>query len=63
MLDPEAGTITFGNGIRGRAPQIGERIRAVEYRYGGGSPATLARKQSRRLPVCPRSNARIRCPR
>jgi hypothetical protein len=36
VLDPEAGSITFGNGIRGRAPQIGERIRAVEYRYGGG---------------------------
>jgi hypothetical protein len=36
VLDPEAGTILFPNGIRGRAPQIGERIRALEYRYGGG---------------------------
>jgi predicted phage baseplate assembly protein len=35
VLDPEAATIKFGNGIRGRAPQIGERIRALEYRYGG----------------------------
>ena len=36
VLDLEAGTIVFPNGIRGRAPQIGERIRALEYRYGGG---------------------------
>lgn len=36
IVDLEAGTVTFGNGINGRAPQIGERIRAVEYRYGGG---------------------------
>ena len=41
VLDPEAGTITFGNGVRGRAPQIGERIRAVEYRYGGGTEGNV----------------------
>jgi predicted phage baseplate assembly protein len=35
-LDPEAGKVHFGNGLRGRAPQIGERIRALTYRYGGG---------------------------
>jgi hypothetical protein len=44
LLDPEAGTITFGNGIRGRAPQIGERIRALEYRYGGGVEGNVGAK-------------------
>ncbi|MBZ5558149.1 MAG: putative baseplate assembly protein [Acidobacteriia bacterium] len=44
VLDPEAGTITFGNGVRGRAPQIGERIRAVEYRYGGGADGNVGAK-------------------
>jgi hypothetical protein len=44
VLDPEAGTITFGNGIRGRAPQIGERIRAAEYRYGGGVQGNVSAK-------------------
>ncbi len=43
-LNPEAGTITFGNGVRGRAPQIGERIRALEYRYGGGPAGNVAAK-------------------
>ena len=32
-LDPTAGTVTFG---RAMVPQIGERIRASSYRYGGG---------------------------
>ena len=44
VLDPEAGTITFGNGVRGRAPQIGERIRAIEYRYGGGAEGNVGAK-------------------
>jgi hypothetical protein len=44
VLDPEAGTILFGNGVRGRAPQIGERIRALEYRYGGGSDGNVGAK-------------------
>jgi hypothetical protein len=44
VLDPEAGTIAFGNGVRGRAPQIGERIRALEYRYGGGAEGNVAAK-------------------
>ncbi len=44
VLDPEAGTLTFGNGVRGHAPQIGERIRALEYRYGGGASGNVAAK-------------------
>jgi hypothetical protein len=41
MLDPEAGTVTFGNGVQGMAPQIGQRIRATEYRYGGGAAGNV----------------------
>src|SRR5262249_50989054 len=33
VLDTEAGVVRFGNGERGRPPQIGERIRAKTYRY------------------------------
>ncbi|HWB40449.1 MAG TPA: putative baseplate assembly protein [Gemmatimonadales bacterium] len=44
VLDPEAGTIRFGNGVQGRAPQIGERIRVREYRYGGGPEGNVGPK-------------------
>lgn len=43
-LDAEAGTIAFGNGIRGRAPQIGQRLRARKYRYGGGAEGNVGAK-------------------
>jgi hypothetical protein len=36
MVDAESGVVTFGNGSHGRPPQAGQRIRALEYRYGGG---------------------------
>jgi hypothetical protein len=42
VLDPEAGTVRFGNGIKGRAPQIAERVRVKEYRYGGGDQGNVA---------------------
>ena len=42
VLDAEAGQVTFGNGVRGRAPQIGERIRVVTYRFGGGIAGNVA---------------------
>ncbi len=41
VLDAEAGRIHFGDGLRGRAPQIGERIRALEYRHGGGGAGNV----------------------
>ncbi|HEX7241270.1 MAG TPA: putative baseplate assembly protein [Longimicrobiaceae bacterium] len=44
VVDAEAGTVRFGDGTRGRVPQIGERIRAREYRYGGGSAGNVAAK-------------------
>jgi hypothetical protein len=42
LVDLESGTLRFGNGVRGRAPQIGERIRALEYQYGGGAAGNVA---------------------
>lgn len=48
-LDPEAGTVAFGDGVRGRAPQIGERIRVLGYRYGGGAAGNVAAKAISKL--------------
>lgn len=36
VLDPETGTLTFGDGVHGRIPVAGAEIIAREYRYGGG---------------------------
>ncbi|RMH34158.1 MAG: putative baseplate assembly protein [Nitrospirae bacterium] len=35
-LDSEAGLIRFGDGVRGRIPEAGQRIRAASMRAGGG---------------------------
>ncbi|MCC6234191.1 MAG: putative baseplate assembly protein, partial [Verrucomicrobiales bacterium] len=42
MVDLEAGRVRFGNGLRGHAPQIGQRIRALRYQYGGGTAGNVA---------------------
>lgn len=44
IIDAEAGRVVFGNGVLGKAPQIGERIRARSYRYGGGRAGNVAAK-------------------
>jgi hypothetical protein len=41
VLDREAAEVRFGDGTRGKPPRIGERIRAVEYRHGGGAQGNL----------------------
>lgn len=41
VLDRDSGDVTFGNGSRGLTPQIGQRIRAREYRYGGGAQGNV----------------------
>ncbi len=46
VLDAEAGTATFGTTLTGRAPQVGERVRALTYRYGGGVAGNLPAKQT-----------------
>ena len=47
MVDQTAGAIVFG---RARVPQIGERIRVLRYRYGGGAGRQRGRR--RRSPRC-----------
>lgn len=42
VLDPTAGTVTFGDGIRGLRPPAGCVIVAQTYAYGGGSDGNLA---------------------
>lgn len=44
VVDLESGAVTFGNGICGFVPQLGQRIRAAEYRYGGGSAGNVGAK-------------------
>jgi hypothetical protein len=41
VLDPTAGTITFGDGIRGLRPPAGAVIVAASYAYGGGAATNL----------------------
>ena len=50
VLDAEAGTVRFGDGVRGLAPQIGQRIRVNGYRYGGGLAGNVAAKAVNALP-------------
>jgi hypothetical protein len=42
LLDQEAGTIRFGDGVRGRMPPAQARIRAARVRAGGGRAQNLA---------------------
>jgi len=41
QLDAEAGTIKFGDGMRGRVPEVGARIRVAFVRLGGGEEGNL----------------------
>lgn len=41
-LDPEAGTLRFGDGVRGRLPERQMRIRLASGRFGGGGAGNLA---------------------
>jgi hypothetical protein len=36
VLDPEAGSVVFGDGLRGKPPPARAKIVAVRYRHGGG---------------------------
>lgn len=42
VLDSEAGTVRFGDGIHGRIPEAGRRIRVAQMRAGGGVAGNLA---------------------
>lgn len=52
-LDAASGRIRFGDGIRGRVPAPGRRIRAVEYRHGGGAAGNLGPGQLRSVVEAP----------
>ena len=41
-VDPKTGLVTFGT--RSRVPQLGQRVRAVSYRYGGGAAGNVPPK-------------------
>lgn len=41
-LDPQNGTVTFGDGLHGRMPLPGEAIRCLGYRAGGGARGNVA---------------------
>ncbi len=41
QLDAEAGTVRFGDSIRGRVPDAGQRIRVARLRAGGGAAGNL----------------------
>lgn len=41
VLDPEAGIIRFGDGLRGRIPAAGRRVRVLLARIGGGASGNL----------------------
>lgn len=41
MLDDEAGLLVFGDGVRGKIPELGRRIRATMMRAGGGTAGNL----------------------
>lgn len=40
-LDPEAGTIRFGDGVRGMAPALGRIVQVAQMRAGGGAAGNL----------------------
>jgi len=40
-LDAEAGTVTFGDGVRGRVPARGARLRVARMRVGGGAAGNV----------------------
>jgi predicted phage baseplate assembly protein len=42
MLDAQAGTIRFGDGVLGRIPDVGSRVRVAYMRAGGGATGNLA---------------------
>ena len=51
-LDPESGTICFGDGLRGKRPSQGRRIR-VSYEYGGGPEGKVAIGQLNKSTLLP----------
>lgn len=55
-LEPQTGTITFGDGLHGRMPLPGEAIRCLGYRAGGGARGNVPAAAIARV-----RNAALRC--
>jgi hypothetical protein len=53
VVDLEAGEVRFGSAVQGWPPQIGQRIRAVEYLYGGGLAGNVPAKAISKLAAVP----------
>jgi hypothetical protein len=58
-LDPEAGVVQFGDGVRGRVPPVGARIRVQRMRAGGGAEGNLPAGSLEALTALDQSNATI----
>src|SRR5437588_682448 len=53
VVDAESAEVRFGNGVQGLPPQTGQRIRATEYRYGGGIEGNVPAKAISKLTEVP----------
>ncbi len=51
VLDHEAGVVTFGSVFQGAVPQVGRRVRAVSYLFGGGPAGNVPAKAIAKLAV------------
>ncbi len=58
-LDSEAQTLLFGNGLFGRIPDVGRRIRVAHARAGGGSNGNLPRGSLTAISAVDLDGARI----
>ena len=61
-LDEEAGTIRFGDGVRGRVPEAGRRVRVGMMRVGGGAAGNLPAKSLKEITAFDLRNARVTVP-
>lgn len=59
VLDSEAGTVRFGDGVRGRIPEPGMRVRARRLRAGGGRAGNLPAGSLREASGFDQGNARV----
>lgn len=59
-LDPESGTVRFGDGVRGRIPARGARFRVERLRFGGGQAGNLAPGSLTQVQLSPAPVARLK---
>ncbi len=61
-LDEEAGTIRFGDGVHGRVPEAGRRVRIGMMRVGGGVAGNLPPRALKEISAVDFRNARVTVP-